>query len=67
MNGESDQPAAVLIGIRAEDDELELPPLQLPRTNGNARETRQIPNARIFERELDASNRMSPSYQERES
>src|SRR5580765_5380549 len=60
MNGESDQPPAVLIGTWAEDeDEPEAPPLQLPSTSGNARQTRQIPNARVLEGELDASNDMA--------
>jgi hypothetical protein len=65
MNGESDQPAAVLIGIP--DEDASLPPLQLPRSSGKAKETRQIPSARILKRELDAPNGMSPSYPERES
>src|SRR5260221_13723486 len=60
MNGESDQPPAVLIGTWAEDeDEPEAPPLQPPRKSGNARETRQIPNARILEGEPSASNDMT--------
>src|SRR6267378_6767709 len=60
MNGESDHPPAALIGTRAEDeDESEFPPSQLPRKSGNARETRQIPNARILERGFDASNGMT--------
>src|SRR5712691_7255981 len=67
MNGESDQPPAVLIGIPDEDASELPPPLQLPRNNGNAKETRQIPNARILRRELNASHRMNPSYQERKS
>jgi len=57
MNGESDKPVAVLIGIP--DEASELPPLQLPRSSGNARETRQIPSARIFEQELNASYDMT--------
>src|SRR5712691_3268803 len=60
MNGESDQPPAALIGIWAEDeDEPEAPPLQLPRKSGNARETRQIPNARSLERGFGALNGMT--------
>src|SRR5712671_4400078 len=60
MNGESDQPPAALIGTWAEDeDEPEAPPLQLPRKSGNARETRQIPNAWSLERGLGASNGMT--------
>src|SRR5258706_14070328 len=60
MNGESDQPPAALIGTWAEDeDEPEAPPLQLPRKSGNARETRQLPNARSLERGLGASNGMT--------
>src|SRR5882757_8012101 len=60
MNGESDQPPAALIGIWAEDEgEPEAPPLQLPRKSGNARESRQIPNARILEWEPSASSDMT--------
>src|SRR5882672_10050911 len=60
MNGESDQPPAALIGTWAEDeDEPEVPPLQLPRKSGSARETRQIPNARSLKGGLDASNGMT--------
>src|ERR1043166_9171835 len=66
MNGESDKPAAVLIGI-ADEDASELPPLQPPRSSGKAKKTRQIPGAGILDPELDASNGMSLSYQARES
>src|ERR1041385_8020061 len=66
MNGESDKPAAVLIGI-ADEDASELPPLQPPRSSGSAKEPTQIPSAPILMRELDASNGINPSYQERES
>src|SRR5258706_13726387 len=60
MNGESDQPPAALTGAWAEDeDEPEAPPLQLPRNSGNARETRQLPNARILEWGPSASNDMT--------
>src|SRR5882757_9337797 len=60
MNGESDQPPAALIGVWAEDeDEPGAPPLQLPRNRGNARETRQIPNARSLEWGPSASNDMT--------
>src|SRR5205823_14786867 len=47
MNGESDKPAAVLIGI-ADEDASELPPLQPPKSSGKAKKTRQIPNAGIL-------------------
>src|SRR5438552_12276343 len=63
MNGESDKPASVLIG--SPDDASELPPLQLARSSGSAKEPTQIPSAQILMRELDASNGMNPSYQER--
>ena len=66
MNGESDKPAAVLIGI-ADEDASELPPLQPPKSSGKAKKTRQIPNAGILNPELDASNGMSLSYPARES
>jgi hypothetical protein len=59
MNGESDQPPAVLIGTGDEfGGELELPLEQLKNT-GNAKEIRLIPDARIFEAKLDASNDMT--------
>ena len=57
MNGESDKPVAVLIGIP--DEDASVPPLQLLRSSGNAKETRQIPSARIFEQELNASYGMT--------
>ena len=64
MNGESDRPASVLIGIP--DEDAPGLPLQLARS-GNARQPRQIPNAGILKRGFDASNGMGPSYQEPES
>src|SRR6266480_5529274 len=64
MNGASDKPASVLIGIP--DEDASGLRLQLARS-GNARQTKQIPHAGILKRELDASNGMSPSYQGRES
>src|SRR5256885_8866337 len=63
MNGESDKPASVLIGIP--DEDASGLPLQPPRSS--ARQPRQIPHAGILKKKLDASNGMSPSYQERES
>src|SRR5437870_13611926 len=65
MNEESDKPASVLIG--SPDDASELPPLQLASSSGSAKEPTQIPSAQILMRELDASNGMNPSYQERGS
>src|SRR5256885_9515609 len=63
MNGASDKPASVLIGMP--DEDASGLPLQLPRSS--ARQPRQIPHTGILKGERDASSGMSPSYPGHES
>jgi len=59
MNGESDQPAAVLIGVGAGEFEDEDEPEQPINHTGNANRASPIPAVRIFEATPDVSNGMA--------